>query len=653
MANTPKTRISVEVLAGKSGSTAVPGNYRLMDINVKKDINKIPEATLTYVDGGVAEREKFEVADSGLFNKGNKVVIKAGYNNINEVIFEGIVDANELTVDKLSKFVVKCYNQAHPLTSISLGKDLTIKDMSMPKAIQTVLGKDEVKGKVSSKLGLDKDHSEDSLKKPQIVVDPFKTCWDFIKENLGFYIAIPEDDNLRIEVPNFEQTPDGLEIVYGKNLRNFKVKENTDKLQAVTVRGFDQKKSTEKLETERDVSALYGSFKSYMNKDTQNILGDIKDVEVISGSHIHTKADIDFITKVKKLVTMMNFKTGTISIHGDSKVKLATIVEVVGLPESYSPKFFVGGLEHKIGRDWETIIKVGAGASGGLSKLASGSSGGGGSSNQSDPAGSATTGAKLSGNLTIGIVQSIHKDEEEGLYKIEVMLPKLMDTIVTARVLQPYAGAGAEGSPGEGTFFFPNKGAEVVLTPLEGDENNWLVIGSLYSPTNKPSEELKLHGAKTQPDEDNAHKSIVTKDFILDFFDGKDDPRFMIASRDDGKKMNASDKKYSIAMHIKKEPHITVIYDKTKIVMDKEGVLVDSAKNIVLKADSGDIEMSAKNIKIDGTADVTINGQNIKAAAKTNFNVEGMQVAVKGKTQVNVESSATAAFKGSAMTNIG
>ncbi|HAS45827.1 MAG TPA: hypothetical protein DCS93_35425 [Microscillaceae bacterium] len=651
MADTPRTRISVEITAGKSGSSPIPGHFRLMDINVKKDINKIPEATLTYADGGVAEREKFEVADSGLFDKGNKVIIKAGYNSTTETIFEGIVDASELTVDKLSKFVVKCYNQAHPLTSISMGKDLTLKDKNMPEAIKTVLSEQK---DVKSKVTIASKPDPSSLKKPQIVVDPFKTCWDFMKENLACYIAIPEDDLLKVEVPDFKQAADKeVEITYGKNLRNFKVKENTGALQSLAIKGFDQQKAGEKLETEQKVDALYKDFEDHMNDDTKKYYKSIKEIEVVSGSHIHTKADIDFITEVKKTVSMMNFKTGTISIHGDSKVKLATIVEVVGLPESYSPKFFVGGVEHKIGRDWETIIKVGSGASGGLSKLASGSSGGGGSSNQSDPAGSSTTGAKLSGNLTIGIVQSIHKDEEEGLYKIEVMLPKLMDTIVTARVLQPYAGAGDESKPGEGTFFFPNKGAEVVLTPLEGDENNWLVIGSLYSPTNKPSEELKLHGAKTQPDEDNAHKSIVTKDFILDFFDGKDDPRFMIASRDDGKKMNASDKKYSIAMHIKKEPHITVIYDKTKIVMDKEGVLVDSAKNIVLKADSGDIEMSAKNIKIDGTADVTINGQNIKAAAKTNFNVEGMQVAVKGKTQVNVESSATAAFKGSAMTNIG
>ncbi|OJJ22561.1 hypothetical protein BKI52_07720 [marine bacterium AO1-C] len=648
MADTPKTRISVEVLAGKSGSTPIPGNFRLMDINIRKDINKIPEATLTYADGGVAEREKFEVADSKLFDKGNKVIIKAGYNSKTEVIFEGVVDENELTVDKLSKFVVKCYNQAHLLTRVSMGKDLTLKDKSIPGAVKTVLSAQK---DVTSSVTIASKPAEDALKKPQIIVDPFKTCWDFVKENLACYIAIPEDKKLRIEVPDFSQAADtGVKIVYGKNLRSFKVKENVDVLQALSVKGFDQKKPTEKLESEQKATALYNSYKTYMNKDTQAILGDIKEVEVISGAHIHTKADIDFITEAKKTASLLAFKTGNIVIHGESKVQLATIVEVEGLPESHSPKFFVGGIEHRIGKDWETTIKVGGNASGGLGKL---TGGGGGSANQSDPAGSPTTGAKLSGNLTIGIVQSIHKDEEEGLYKIEVMLPKLMDTIVTARVLQPYAGAGDESKPGEGTFFFPNKGAEVVLTPLEGDENNWLVIGSLYSPANKPSEELKLHKQKTQPDEDNAHKSIVTKDFILDFFDGKEDPRFMIASRDDGKKMNASDKKYSIAMHIKKEPHITVTYDKTKIVMDKEGVLVESAKNIVLKADKGDIEMSAKNIKIDGTADVTINGQNIKTAAKTNFNVEGMQVAVKGKTQVNVESSATAAFKGSAMTNIG
>ncbi len=649
-----RSRINISVT---SEGTEVPGTYILTDISVKKDINKIPEATLTYSDGGVAQNEDFALVDSGIFDKGKKVVISAGYNNSLAPIFEGVVDSIELVIDKVNKMIVKCYNQAHFLTSVSMGTGVKLEGKGIHEAIKEVLS--AYSGDV--KNAVKEPKNKDALQKPQIVVDPFKTCWDFVKENLGSHIIIPEDQLLRIEPLVFKEIEKSeVEISYGDNLRSFKVKEHVDKLQAMKVQGYDlEDPINAEIKGDKKASELYSEFKDYMNADTGEYLSKIKDEEIITGTHINTQAEVDLIVETKKTATLLAFKSGSISIHGDNRVKLATMIEVEGLPTRFSKLFFIGGIEHKISKGWETVIKVGNGASGGMGKLAAAAGGGGGGgaggiSNQSDPAGSPVTGAKLSGNLTIGTVDSIHKDTEEGLYKIKVKLTKLLGDIVDARMMQPYAGIGSDSKPGEGTFFFPNVGSEVVLTPIEGDENNWVVLGCLYSKkVNKPSEELKKHKGDTQPDENNSHKAIVTKDFILDFFDDAEDPRFMIASRDDGKKYEYTDKKYSIAMHTKKDPHITITYDKTKIVMDKEGVLIDSAKNIVLKADSGDIEMSAKNIKMSGTADIGLDGQNITAAAKTNFDIEGMQAAIKGKTQVNIESSAIAALKGGATTKIG
>lgn len=632
MSDTVGGRISIEITAGEDGKKPVSGEHRLLDVKIRKDINMIPEATLTYIDGGVAERERFELAESKLFDKGNKVTIKVGYDSKVETVFEGIVDESELNIDKTSKFVVKCLNQAHTLTNLTMAKDskeLKLEKTSVPSAIKSVLSKHK---SVKSNVSLAKKPADADLQLPHIIVDPFKTTWDFIKENLGGYIAIPDDDKLRIEEPNFKQSADNnVKITYGKNLRSFKVKENTGVLQALSIKGVDPQDPAKPLKKELKASALYKDFKKYMNDDTKKSLSDIEETEFITGSHINTMAQIEFIEIAKKFLTMLAFKTGTITIHGSNKVKLAKMVKVVGLPKTHSAFFFVGGIEHRIGTDWETTIKVGYSSSNGLGKLV-----GGGSSNQSDFAGGPTSGAKLSGNLTLGIVKSIHEDKDQGLYKIKVKVPKLMDTEVDARMIQPFAGGGTGGGEGEGTFFFPNVGSQVVMTPLEGDENDWLVLGGLYGPKNKPATELKK-GSDPQPDQKNSHKSIVTKEFLFDFCDDEKDPSFTVSGR-------GKTEKYSIAMHTKDKSNITLSYDKTKVVLDEKGILINSDKDIILEA-KGNIEMKGTNFKYDGQKFETKAGS-VKSKIDTKYEMEAMQVGLKGKVQANLESGAMVNVKG-------
>ncbi|EAY25098.1 phage baseplate assembly protein V [Microscilla marina] len=646
MAQTPKTLVNVQVFAGKDGSTAMPGEFLLTSVEIKKSINKIPRAILTFVDGGVAEHEKFAVIESGLFDQWNKVVIKAGYNNVIDKtpLFEGYIFDQDLKLGSPNKFTVTCFNQAKYLTLTSL-KDVLEKKKPI-EAVDFVLKNNEHKSKVKGKV---KDTSKSKAEaKDQIILDPQVNCWKYILDNLSNYIAVPNDKELSIEAPDFAQTPSDFQIKYGKNLRSFEVKEASTSLRAIEIKGYDEKSPDKPLEDTKTAKQLYGSFTKYLNSDSGSVFDVNKIPEYISGTHIHTKADMENILETRKTQNLLGFKSGKIVISGSNEVELATMVEVEGLPTEYSQSYFVGGIEHKIASDWVTTLKIGL-ESNGLGATGSGASTGGslGSSSSS----SSGEGASASGNLTLGVVHSIHEDAN-GTYKIKVNIHKFGDKIVEARMVQPYAGNGLgkdAQDKGEGMLFFPNVGSEVILTPIEGDENYWVILGCLYSPVSKPSAEVKEGAA--QPDEKNLHKSIVTKHFVLDFFDDDAKTRMTLASRDDGKTaLNA--KKYQISMDIKDKPNIQILFDKTFIKLDEEeGVMIDSAKNITLKA-KDDILLDANKITIKAKADVAVDGQNVNAKAKVAFNAEGAQVAVKGKSMVNVESSGPAAVKGTPL-NLG
>lgn len=634
MSKTPETLVVVEILAGKKGSEEVmPGDFLLTSVEIKKSINKIPQATINFVDGGIAEHDKFNVIESGMFNKGNSVIINASYNNdtkTKKTIFEGYVFDDRLQLGSPNKFTVICQNQAKYLTLTSINETLTGK--TFIEAIDHVLKNNDYKSDIVSNVKDDGKNKADEG--DQIVIDPQVDCWKFILDNLCNYIAVPKDKELSIEVPNFKESPSTkVEIKYGKNLRSFDVKEAVTSIKGIEVKGYDPLDPNKPLEKTQDPNQLYSSFSSYLNTDKKKIFDVNKMPELISGSHIHSPQVIDTIIEARKIYTLLGFKTGKITISGTGDLELATMVKVEGLPDKYNQSYFVGGIEHKITNDWVTTIQVGFSGSGGLEGLKSrGGSGGASAGGGSKGGGASASGAPASGNLTLGIVKSIHEDTN-GTYQVKVKLHKFQDKEVDARMIQPFAGSGkGKDANGEGMLFFPNKGAEVILTPIEGDENYWAILGCLYHPTAPIAKEVEAESGPI--DEDNLHKSIVTKHFVLDFFDDDAKTRMTLASRDDGKtKLNA--KKYQISMDIKDKPNIQILFDKTFIKLDEEeGVMIDSAKNITLKAKENIVLEAKKNISIEATADLEKKAQNIKAEAKMALAQEGATVEVKGKTSM-------------------
>ena len=71
----------------------LPAELEVLDLEIQLELNRIPQASLTLLDGSVAER-CFEISDGALFKPGSRISIALGYQGggpAPEKIFEGIV----------------------------------------------------------------------------------------------------------------------------------------------------------------------------------------------------------------------------------------------------------------------------------------------------------------------------------------------------------------------------------------------------------------------------------------------------------------------------------------------------------------------------------------------------------------------------------
>ena len=81
----------------KVDGDTIPDVIEIQRVVVEKSVNRISKATIVITDGNPAT-EGFTVSSSKTFVPGNKVRIEAGYESVNELIFEQLEEQHQLLV---------------------------------------------------------------------------------------------------------------------------------------------------------------------------------------------------------------------------------------------------------------------------------------------------------------------------------------------------------------------------------------------------------------------------------------------------------------------------------------------------------------------------------------------------------------------------
>lgn len=214
--------------------------------------------------------------------------------------------------------------------------------------------------------------------------------------------------------------------------------------------------------------------------------------------------------------------------------------------------------------------------------------------------------------LQTGIVTKLSEDPKKE-FRIEVEIP---DSSGGKKKLWARLGNfWAHNS--YGSFFIPEKGDEVIIGFFNNDPQKPVILGTLYSGKSKPPYEIK---------DENPIQSIITKSKMkLEF----DDKKKTITLETPGKNMiRISDEDKGISLEDQ---------NKNKIVLDNNGIRIESAKGITLKAGTN-IKMEAgTGLEAKANADLKLQAMNVDAVALVGLKMAGTataELSASGQTTV-------------------
>ena len=172
--------------------------------------------------------------------------------------------------------------------------------------------------------------------------------------------------------------------------------------------------------------------------------------------------------------------------------------------------------------------------------------------------------------------------------------------------------------PERGFYFTPEVGDEVLIGFEGGNAEKPFVMGSMYHGKNKPKD--------TWPEKDNSFKGIITKSNLKIEFDDK--KKITTIETPAGNRAVLSDDGKSIILQDQ---------NQNKVEMSKDGITLDSPKDIKIQAKGGIILDAIKEVKVSSRADVKVNGINVNLEAQAAMSAKGMataELSASGQTTI-------------------
>ncbi|HWQ15634.1 MAG TPA: phage baseplate assembly protein V [Roseiflexaceae bacterium] len=186
-----------------------------------------------------------------------------------------------------------------------------------------------------------------------------------------------------------------------------------------------------------------------------------------------------------------------------------------------------------------------------------------------------------------------------------------------------------------GTAAIPNVGDLVLLAFDKGDINQPIVIGRLYTDTERPpvnrNDEiifrLPLQEAETETIK-AAVRAIQGREILIEL-----PSKITVQIVDDQVKVVAGQNELVMDQASTAGGTTTVQAGRTRVTINQDGDLsIEAAGNISLKTATGDVRIEGKSIALKSTMDTTVDA--------------GMQANVKGGISANLQGGASASVKG-------
>jgi len=550
----PKSVATFTVL---SAGAEVPRTRHMLSLVVDREVNRIPAATLVYLDGEPS-RQGFEVSDGAEFEPGKEIEIKAGYRSDEETLFKGVVVRQGIKVRKGgAMLVVECRDRAHRMTVATASR--YFHDAKDSDVLEELVGAH----------GLDKDVRA-TAKTHRQIVQFNATDWDMAlcRADANGLLAFVKDGKVTFAPPDFA-TATALTIQYGATVHDLDA-EIDSRLQPKEVKGASWSPADQELSD--SVTAADPGAPAAGNLDPASLAGvaDADGFRLVHGGRVEDdemQAWVDSCLMRHRLAKVR----GRVTIDGTAAVDPGSLVELSGVGERFQGKLWVSGVRHTVEKgDWRTSIQFGI-----------------------DPEWFAVrhrveapaAGALLPSvhGLHAGVVTKLEGDPD-GEERIQVRIPVVGGSDDGAWCRLATLDAGSE----RGTFFRPEIGDEVIVGFLDADPRHGVVLGMVHS---------SKHAAPEPASDDNHRKGYQSREKMTLVFD--DEKKIVTLATPAGNTIVLSEDETMI--HLEDQ-------NGNKVTMNQDGVTIESVKDIVLKAPSGDIKADGLNFEAKGSVGAKMGG---------------------------------------------
>ena len=570
--NESKSVVTYTIL---SDGTEVSRTYNLLSIQVQKELNRVPSATIIFVDGDPS-KETFDLSNQPDFEPGKELEIKAGYRSDEETIFKGIVIRHAIKVRRQSAvLVVECRDKAFKMTIAPKSK--YFRDVTDSDVMEELIGA----------YGMDKDVEATSVTHKQMV-QYNTTDWDFMlcRADVNGLLCMVGDGKITLKKPELSGST-VLDIQYGSSLHDLDA-EIDARLQLKAVKGSTWNHTDQQLLDSVTAADPGAPDPGNITAATLAAVSGVEELVLAHGGRID-EPELQAWADAALLKYRLAKIRGTVRTDGTAAVLPGQMIQMNGIGDRFEGQLFVTGVRHQVEKgNWETVFQFGLEPQWFAQSYAL----------QQPPAGGLLPGVD---GLQIGIVTQIEEDPD-GEDRIMVRVPVINkdDEGLWCRVSTLDAGAG------RGTFFRPEVEDEVVVGFLNNDPRNAVVLGMLHSSA-KP--------APITAAADNNEKGYVSRSEMKLLFD--DDKKSITIETPAGNKIVISEEDKGILLEDE---------NGNKITMNADGINMESAKDIIMKA-SGDVTVEGTNLNLKGSAQTKIEGgSGAELSSGATTNVKGSMV---------------------------
>lgn len=540
-----------------SDGRRIDNTLPLIQMDVLKELNRVPAARLVLADGSIPNRQ-FALSQSEHFNPGKTIEIFIRRENTpgqgDILLFKGIVTSQTIEAGE---------------QGFQLGIELKDKAVRMCTVRRSAIYRDQTDSQIFSGLiqehGLEADKIADSSPKHPEIVQYDSTDWDFLmlRAEANAMIVYISDGRARIVRPSIAESARhrfefGMSPILGLELRA----DAERQFGAVQAAAWDIDNQNMLSPEDADAFRLVQGTRALNPGELAEHVGGAE--SNLGNTAWRPAAEMKSWADARLMRSRLSLHRGWFTVIGRGDVDVLDTIELQGLSDKFNGRALVTGVRQEYGpAGWRTDIQIGLPEEPFARQHPD---------VQTMPAHGLLP--AISG-LHIGVVDSFESDPENH-YRARVRVPawQTQQEVVWARQLHPDAGEG------RGVFFYPEPGDEVVLGFLNNDPREAVILGSLYS-SGRPA-----LVAANELDENNPVKGILTREGIEMRFD--DDQKTLSFKTVDDQRIvfNGNDKTITLEDG-----------NNNQIILNDRGIQLKSGGDIKIEA-TGKVEIKGAEVEV-------------------------------------------------------